>query len=516
MPQVINTNVMSLNSQRHLNKSQAGLQTALERLSSGLRINSAKDDAAGLAISNRMTSQIQGMNQAARNANDGISLAQTGEGALQQITNNLHRMRELAVQSRNASNSDADRVSLNEEFSQLLAENDRLATTTAFNGRNLLDGSFGSSEFQVGANVGETISVGLSTSMRNNAVGNYAFTTLSLESNLDNQNNGGSAITDDQIFNDAGELVINGQNVAGAAAGANGKGAGSAYSVAEAINASTSTHGVTAKATAATATFTADTLDNFAFTDGGTTTDTVAYTLSINDTQILSQAEGSAAYTNEELANLINNQSDTTGVVATVDDSGGLTLTAADGRNIEINEAISGGTDAADQVVGYFGNTMIGINGTTATAQNKDIYKGGLQLTSESTFTLTSNNSENTTVITGIADTASYTVNAASIATASITSTSGADAAMYRIDQALKDVDSLRGTFGAIQRRFESTVASLQSSAENLSAARSRIMDADFAQETAALTKSQILQQAGTSMLAQANQVPQGVLSLLG
>ena len=174
MPQVINTNIMSLNAQRNLNRSQSSLQTAMERLSSGLRINSAKDDAAGMAISERFTTQIRGLNQAARNANDGISLSQTGEGSLVEVTNNLQRIRELAVQSANATNSASDRAALDQEVQQRLAEIERIATQTSFNGAKLLDGSFGSATFQVGANVGETISLSLSTSMRTVAIGKTA------------------------------------------------------------------------------------------------------------------------------------------------------------------------------------------------------------------------------------------------------------------------------------------------------------------------------------------------------
>src|SRR6187402_3470761 len=180
MALVINTNVMSLNAQRNLTTSAGQLASSLQRLSSGLRINSAKDDAAGLAISSRMTTQINGLTQAARNANDGISLAQTTESALQEVTNNLQRIRELAVQSANATNSDSDRKALDQEVQQRLAEIDRIASQTSFNGRKVLDGSFGNAAFQVGANAGETISVGLNTSMKTSAVGGTYNTTGSV------------------------------------------------------------------------------------------------------------------------------------------------------------------------------------------------------------------------------------------------------------------------------------------------------------------------------------------------
>src|SRR4051812_13966714 len=177
MALVINTNVMSLNAQRNLSTSGSQLATSLQRLSSGLRINSAKDDAAGLAISDRMTTQISGLNQATRNANDGISLAQTTEGALQEVTNNLQRIRELAVQSANATNSNSDRVALDQEVQQRIAEIDRIASQTSFNGRKVLDGSFGGATFQVGANVGETISLALTSSVKATAIGQVANST---------------------------------------------------------------------------------------------------------------------------------------------------------------------------------------------------------------------------------------------------------------------------------------------------------------------------------------------------
>ena len=177
MPQVINTNVMSLNAQRNLTTSGSAMATAIQRLSSGLRINSAKDDAAGLAISDRMTTQISGLNQAVRNANDGISLSQTTEGALQEVTNNLQRIRELAVQSANATNSDSDRGALDQEVQQRIAEISRIAAQTSFNGRKVLDGSFGGATFQVGANVGETISLQLDSSVKATDMGKLSSDT---------------------------------------------------------------------------------------------------------------------------------------------------------------------------------------------------------------------------------------------------------------------------------------------------------------------------------------------------
>lgn len=511
MPQIINTNIMSLNAQRHLNNSQSAMKTSLERLSSGLRINSAKDDAAGLAISDRMTAQIRGMNQAIRNANDGISLGQTGEAALGEVTNGLQRMRELAVQSRNATNSTSDRESLDAEFQQLAAEIDRIATTTAFNGRKILDGSFGSAAFQVGANVGETISVDVATSMRTNAIGMYSSRTVTMADTL-------NATTSDTLTMDtSGDMVVNGTNVGAAVAGTYGRGQNSAYSVANAINLGTDTHGVTAVANSLSETFTAATLANFAFTDVGTTSDTLTYTLTINDKQVFVQTEAAATpKTASELASLINGVSETSGVTAAAQSNGDLVLTSADGRNIEIKEVLSGSTSAdADLLTTYFGNSLDATGATSATAI--DYHKSTISLSSSSSMTID--------IASGSADFLSdsdldpadsaLTVEAAGISSRNVLDTAAADLAISSIDQAIKDVDVFRGTFGAIQSRFESTIASLQASSESLSAARSRIRDADFAAESAELLRTQILQQAGTAMLAQANAAPQNVLSLL-
>ncbi|MBV1960813.1 MAG: hypothetical protein KUG52_02405, partial [Immundisolibacteraceae bacterium] len=259
MANVINTNVLSLNAQRNLNMSQNSLSTSIQRLSSGLRINSAKDDAAGLAISDRMTSQIRGFNQASRNAADAISLAQVGEGALQQVTNNLQRMRELSIQSANATNTAEDRVSLDAEFQQLLAANDELAKNTAFNGRNVLDGSLGNATFQVGANVGETIAVNVGASMRNSQIGQVADIKLDLIGSGPTAAASMAAIAAvaDTTVLAGDDLQINGTAIGAATNASNGLGAGSATQIATAINQLTGTHGVTANAGTTTATITA-------------------------------------------------------------------------------------------------------------------------------------------------------------------------------------------------------------------------------------------------------------------
>ncbi|MCF6235233.1 MAG: flagellin [Gammaproteobacteria bacterium] len=513
MAAVINTNVASLNAQRNLSQSQSQLTTSLERLSTGLRINSAKDDAAGLAISNRMTSQIRGMDQAARNANDAISLAQTGESAMAQMTTNLQRMRELSIQSGNATNTEADRKSLDAEFQQLLQENDRMAETTSFNGQKILDGSMQTATFQVGANVGETISVDINQSMRTDSVGSFANVSNALQGSVGTVV-GAAAVPEDGLLDADGDIEINGTEIVAAKdystaaspdfkeglAGA-GKSAGSAFSIAEAINKAQDTTGVTATATGAEQEITAATISSAVVGTGDT------YTMNINGTDIFTQGEGEK-FTASELANAINNKSGDTGVTAKVGNDGGLTITAADGRNIEMTETI-GGTGTG--VSGYTGA------GLTGTEVGSTMSKGSIELSSNAAITVTSDNTAGGDIFAGIAATGgSQNTTTTTLNSTDIRTVENANASIQRIDAAITQIDSLRGTFGAVQSRFESTISSLQSASENISAARSRIMDTDFAAETAAMTRAQILQQAGTAMVSQANALPQGVLSLLG
>jgi flagellin len=378
MAQVINTNIASLNAQNKLNASQSALQTSLSRLSSGLRINSAKDDAAGLAISTRFTAQINGLNQAARNASDGISLAQTAEGALEGITNNLQRIRVLAVQARNATNSLTDRQSLDAEAKALKAEIDRVATTTSFNGVKLLDGSFTNQTFQVGANVGETITIANLVNAQSAALGTSTVAQVT----------GAAASAFTAIT--AGDLTIN--------------------------------------------------------------------TVSVGAIAL----DGNAANRAASIAAAVNSVSGTTSVYATVLNSTQVTLTSSSGNPI---------------VVGLAGTATTATTGFTA---------GSTAAASQTGF-----------------------------AALDISSVAGADTAIVGMDAALTAVNSARASMGALQNRFQSVVETLQTVSENLTASRSRILDADFAAETANLTRAQILQQAGTAMLAQANAIPNNVLTLL-
>lgn len=378
----INTNIASVTAQRNVNNNQSALQTSLSRLSSGLRINSAKDDAAGLAISERFGTQIRGSNVAARNANDAISLTQTAEGSLGEISNNLQRIRELAVQSRNATNSVADRKLLDAEAQQLKSEIDRIASTANFNGVKLLDGSFTAQEFQIGANTGDRITV------------------------------------DDILDADSTSLgTYDRADVTGAAASA----------------------------------FTAITAGHLTITVGANTFD-------VGDIA----AAGNATERADGLMNAINAISQQSGVYAVKDTATTVSLVS--------NTA--------------FTTAFAGASATTATT---GLTAGAATVTTQTGF-----------------------------AALDLSTVAGADTAMNAMDAALSAVSGARAKMGAIQNRFASVISNLQSTSENLESARSRIRDADFASETANLTRNQILQQAGTAMLAQANSMPNMVLSLLG
>jgi flagellin len=478
MAMSINTNLASLNAQRNLSKTSGTLNNSLQRLSSGLRVNSAKDDAAGLAISNRMGSQVRGLNQAARNANDGISLAQTAEGAMQEVTNNLQRIRELAVQSANDTNSASDRASLNAEASQLIEEIERVATTTSFNGKVLLDGSFGSASFQVGANEGEQISFGM-ISVRSSALGVGSGSSYSASVN-------GGVVTTTALTE--GGVSINGYQV-GATTSDGVSFAfddGSAIAKASAINAISGDTGVTATVNATTR----------AVTAGSAATSTAGIVINgvtIDDVVAVADARRNAG----EMVAAINEVSGQTGVTAALTGdgtTGAYTLTAADGRNITVTA------------------TTLGDSGLTAITTTADV---DLSSTSSAGITLGGDAAQ----ITALNMTAGFSgANAtagAGVSSLDLTTVGGAGNAITIIDAALATIDSARGDLGAIQNRFESTIANLQNVAENVSAARSRIVDADFAAETANMTKAQVMQQAGVAMLAQANQLPQTVLSLL-
>jgi flagellin len=470
MPQIINTNTASLNTQRNLNVSQSAQSTAIQRLSSGLRINSAKDDAAGLAISERFTAQIRGLNQATRNAQDGISLSQTAEGALGSIGNNLQRMRELSVQSANSTNSASDRAALQQEVSQLVAEIDRVATQTEFNGLKLLDGSFAAQQFQVGANAGQTIAISQISSARTSALGqfqgfqltNQAIGTASDTAAAQSVTVNGVTTSLGSIANDAKALAaaINASGVAGMTATAN----------ATAVAAGTSADGASASGAA---------------------------TVTVNGVAIsVAGVDGNQAQNRVNVVAALNAQSSVTGVVAT-DTGSGVSLEAADGRNITVAYAAGGFTGSS---VADFGLAAAATTGGTISLT----YQAPAGVTGNVTWTGAFNPGSTAIAATGTA-----------VSALNISTRDGANSAISAIDAALTTINSQRATLGAIQNRFESTISNLQTNSENLAASRSRIQDADFAEETAKLTRAQILQQAGVAMLAQANALPQNVLALL-
>ncbi|WP_171966699.1 flagellin [Stenotrophomonas bentonitica] len=397
MAQVINTNTMSLNAQRNLSTSGSSLATTIQRLSSGSRINSAKDDAAGLAISERFGTQIRGTDVAIRNANDGISLAQVAEGSLTEIGNNLQRVRELSVQASNATNSASDRKALQAEVTQLVSEIDRVAKQSDFNGTKLLDGSFSSQLFQVGANAGQAIAIDKVVDAKANALGGAQFAT--------------GTITPAAAANAAADVAITGLSI-------------------------TDSKGNKVD------------FDNLTVKSAGSVL-----------------ATGTAAV--NALASHINAKIGETGVYAEVNDAGtGVTLTSV--------------KDSVDKDGAYKAFTVAATNATYVDAN------------------------------TPAAPPAKQFADAIDVSTVK-----GAQQSLEIVDKALSAINNTRADLGAVQNRFTSVVANLQTSSENLSASRSRIKDTDFAKETAELTRTQILQQAGTAMLAQANQVPQNVLSLL-
>jgi flagellin len=476
---VINTNISSLTAQRNLMSSQASLSMSMQRLSSGLRINSAKDDAAGLAISERMTSQIRGSNQAARNANDGISLAQTAEGDMAQISSNLQRMRELAVQSANGTNSASDRAALDGEVQALSAEIDRTAQNSSFNGNKLLDGSFVAQKFQVGANgsANDSITVNSISSARTSSLGGSGTSTATTLT--------GGAATATALT--AGDLTLNGFQIGSASVGAApGQSTASAFSKAAAINAVSAQSGVTATAQATTVTGAAASAF-VAVTTGATTT--------INGIQVGTIAAGADAIgQGANTAAAINLVSSQSGVTATADNTGKVTLTAADGRDIAIGAGL----------------TAAGTGLTPATTNGKI----KLDTSNAAGIVISGGTPANAGFAAGTTA-ATTTLTVQSISSINVLTAANATNALSAIDGALATVSSSRAALGAVQNRFTSVVTSLQTTSENLSASRSRIQDADFALETANLSRAQVLQQAGTAMVAQANQLPQGVLSLL-
>jgi flagellin len=468
MALIINTNISALTAQRNLTHAQSGLEKSIQRLSTGLRINGAADDAAGLAISDRLTAQIRGLNQAVRNANDGVSALQTADGSLNEVSNLMQRARELSVQSANDSNSSSDRASLNAEVSNILSELDRLAGTVQFNNRKLLDGSFVNAQFQVGANANETVSFSIASVntadlgakvLQGKAISSTAFTDLA----------------------GASTLTINGISVTLT-------GDDSLDSIISAINNKSGE-------TRATAIKNSQTI----VTDTGfvaLTTAGAVQTLTLNGVAI-SLSTGNAGSESAFIAT-VNGFSNQTGVTVGTS-AAGITFTRSNGGTIALSETTA----------------SVGVGDAVASTASRTCNAG---------FTLSVDLNQSLTVVssttgddigftTSVVNTAatSKAINGLSIATVS-----GANDAIQTIDFGLSQLSRIRGDIGAVQNRFVSAISSLTVASENLSAARSRVQDADVAQETAQLTRNQILIQAGVSVLSQANQLPQVALSLLG
>jgi flagellin len=505
MPQTINTNVASLNAQRNLNASQSEANTALQRLSSGLRINSAKDDAAGLAIANRLTAQINGINQAIRNAGDGISVAQVAEGALSETGNILQRIRELAVQSANSSNSSEDRAALQSEVTQLTAEIDRIANNTAFGSSKLLNGSFTSQQFQVGANVGETIGVSVASAKSSDIgqVNNVSFTNFK------------SAQV--QTPGAAVDSIVAAQNLTFEVGGAS-----TVVAVAENASAKDIANSVSSEVSGvqASATTTAK------ITDGGITFDagdTMAITVNGVSLGAIDVGADFATFV-DNIKSAIDGDSSLSSSITATDNTTDLTLVDTDGDDITIELGAlvdDGGTAAVVDldVASMLSDGSLGTQATALLTNTRTTVTGDVDFTTSASdttvLTLESSVTGAGTVQSAASGDMTGTDSGDRVSDVDISTVNGANSAISLVDAALTQIDSQRADLGAIQNRFDSVIANLSNVSENSAAARSRIQDADFAQETANLARAQILQQAGISVLAQANAQPQNVLALL-
>jgi flagellin len=461
------TNTASMSASRALNRNQKALAQSFQRLSTGLRINSAKDDAAGLAISNRLTAQFRGLNQAARNASDSMSMLQTAESAIAEQQDMVQRLRELAVQAASDSNTATDRAALQAEADALVSEIDRIAEQTSYNGRNLLDGTLSDVSFQVGANEDQSVSLTLSGTRGSNLGAMYTSS---------------GAVTADALT--TGDVTIGGVAVRATTADddtvSSADNTSSAIAKAAAINEGTADHGVTAEVQATQDTGTAITAGTL-----GASGDLV-----INGVDVFDQL-GAVAWTADDaggdLRDAINSLTSQTGVTASLDGSNQLVLTAEDGRNLVVSHANDGANSGMTAQTTY----------------------GGIELRSEEAFTVGGNNP-------GYIGAGNGTASATNINTLNLSSQSGANDAIQVLDDAIGQLNGRQADIGALMNRMDYAVSNLEAAAENVASARSRIRDADFAAETAAFSKNQILQQASASMLAQANVQSQLALQLLG
>lgn len=496
----INTNIASLSAQRALSNTQSDAATSMQRLATGLRINSAKDDAAGLAVANALTSRVNGLEQASRNASDAVSMLQTAEGGLQNITDNLQRIRELAVQASNDSISSTERGYLDTEVQQLIAEIDRVANTTQFNGVDLLDGDYASTalQFQVGH--------------RNNANDRFSINIADVNTAALGQSGGTQSLTGTRITGDlnAGDLTIGGVDVGAVTAA--GTGSSLAHGVAAAIEAAAPT----VTATVGASTFSMGTFTDITF---GSAADADSYqftivsgtsTVNLFDTDpvatgglTVTDAEFDAALTSKSAA-LATAGITFTGSAATDD----LVFTKADGTDFSIDSTV---TDAAGGDLTYTSGGFTNLTETQSGSSPQNVH-GSVTLTSSSGITLAGNATTKAGfAINNLGSASTGTL----ISNIDVTDRANALTALTSVDAALATVNDTRADIGAYQARFESVVESAKVASENAQASRSRVLDADFAVESASLAKTQVLQQAGISVLAQANAMPQQVLALL-
>ena len=515
MSLVLDTNINSLNAQNNLSGSQASLSQALQRLSSGLRINSAADDAAGLAISQQFTTQINGTNQAVSNANDAVSEAQTTAGALNTIVNNLQSIRTLAVEAANGSNSSSDRVALNNQVQQQVAEISQIAQQTTFNGLNVLNGTSGTTVYQVGANVGDTIAVSLGQGVAANQIGQYSTLT-------------GTAVpTGTQLTSASTVSLSNGTSTVTVGPSANYvganlpyQGADSAYAKAAAVNAA-GLQGLTATAATSVADTTGFTqiVGATLGTAGNTGFVATTYGLTINGTVIYGSGNVvSGTLTGSQVATQINLFSGSTGVTASIGNgttgpSGALILSNTDGSSINAVQTIALGSAGTG---GTAGTTPSGTGATAAIATTGagTTNYGKVTLTDANPVTITDNGTAGGSAALGFVTGNATTLGTASLANQTVLTVAAANSTITSVDSALATVSAFQSQLGAIQNRFTSAVSNLTSTAQNLTQSRSTIQDADFAAETANLTQAQVLEQAGISVLAQANQQPQLILKL--
>ncbi|VVO04808.1 flagellin [Pseudomonas fluorescens] len=583
----VNTNITSLTVQRNLNKAGDALGTSMTRLSSGLKINSAKDDAAGMQIANRLTSQVKGMTVAINNANNGTSIAQTAEGAMQESTNILQRLRELALNSANGDKSQADRDSLQQEFTAKVGELTRIAATTTFGGRNLLDGSFQNVGFQIGSDANQTISFGMSDISATGLKGTYSEATAAGSLTALAASVTGNPVT---LPGGTPAVTTTTPRVLTAAAFVAPVGAetfdvnGASVTVSAVDDIDTTITAISASLTAASNTDITATkaggvivltsASGAAINIGGTTTSglstgtvtggvtsttpavpgalTAAAEININGTNVqFAVADNMAAIATK--INTANTGASATGVAATVSAEGRLQLTSADGKAIKLGNGTTaananGGAGALAKLGLSAGSTeakltsatSVSLNGTevkfTAGSTMADIVSSinsastgvtasinktdnTLSLFSTKDITVADGSSGSGLATLGLTTAAAATTSAVKMETTvaglSVLSSASAQQTIQALDGAIQQIDTQRSQLGAVQNRFTSTVANLQSISENSTAARSRVQDADFASEAAELTKQQTLQQASTAILSQANQLPSAVLKLL-